>query len=40
MHYTVQGNTYFRRNSSTKAETEIAKNYLAEKEVDLLNRMV
>lgn len=40
MHYAVRGNTYFRGNSPTKAETEIAKNYLAEKEVDLLNRMV
>ena len=34
------GLTSFRGNSPTKAETEIAKNYLSEKELDLLNRMV
>lgn len=34
------GLTNFRGNSPTKAETEIAKNYLSEKELDLLNRMV
>lgn len=34
------GLTNFSGNSPTKAETEIAKNYLSEKELDLLNRMV
>lgn len=34
------GLTNFRGNSPTRAETEIAKNYLSEKELDLLNRMV
>ncbi len=34
------GLTDFRGNSPTRAETEIAKNYLSEKELDLLNRMV
>ena len=34
------GLTNFKGNSPTKAETEIAKNYLSEKELDLLNRMV
>ena len=34
------GLTNFRGNSPTKAETENAKNYLSEKELDLLNRMV
>lgn len=34
------GLTNFRENSPTRAETEIAKNYLSEKELDLLNRMV
>ena len=50
MHYAVHGNTaaevIFNRvdskkeNMPTRAETEIAKNYLSEKELDLLNRMV
>ncbi len=42
MHYAVHGNTAtnFSGNSPTKEETEIAKNYLSEKELDLLNRMV
>lgn len=34
------GLTNFSGNSPTKAETEIAKNYLSKKELDLLNRMV
>ncbi len=34
------GLTNFKGNNPTKAETEIAKNYLSEKELDLLNRMV
>ncbi len=34
------GLTNFRGNTPTRAETEIAKNYLSEKELDLLNRMV
>lgn len=34
------GLTNFKGNSPTRAETEIAKNYLSEKELDLLNRMV
>lgn len=34
------GLTNFRGNSPTRAETEIAKSYLSEKELDLLNRMV
>ncbi len=34
------GLTNFRGNSPTRAETEIAKNYLSKKELDLLNRMV
>ncbi len=34
------GLTNFKGNMPTKAETEIAKNYLSEKELDLLNRMV
>lgn len=34
------GLTNFRGNSPTRAETEIAKNYLSEKELDLLNRIV
>ena len=32
--------TNFKGNMPTRAETEIAKNYLSEKELDLLNRMV
>ena len=34
------GLTNFKGNMPTRAETEIAKNYLSEKELDLLNRMV
>ena len=34
------GLTNFKGNIPTKAETEIAKNYLTEKELDMLNRMV
>ena len=34
------GLTNFKGNMTTRAETEIAKNYLSEKELDLLNRMV
>lgn len=34
------GLTNFKGNSPTKSETEIAKNYLSEKELDMLNRMV
>ena len=34
------GLTNFKGNIPTKAETEIAKNYLLEKELDMLNRMV
>lgn len=34
------GLTNFKGNSPTRAETEIAKNYLSEKELDLLSRMV
>ena len=34
------GLTNFKGNTPTKSETEIAKNYLSEKEIDLLNRMV
>lgn len=34
------GLTNFKGNMPTRAETEIAKNYLSEKEFDLLNRMV
>lgn len=34
------GLTNFNGNMPTRAETEIAKNYLSEKELDLLNRMV
>ena len=34
------GLTNFKENMPTKADTEIAKNYLSEKELDLLNRMV
>lgn len=34
------GLTDFKGNMPTRAETEIAKNYLSEKELDLLNRMV
>ena len=34
------GLTNFKGNIPTKAETEIAKNYLSEKELDMLNRMV
>lgn len=34
------GLTNFNGNMLTRAETEIAKNYLSEKELDLLNRMV
>lgn len=34
------GLTNLKGNSPTKAETEVAKNYLSEKELDLLNRMV
>lgn len=34
------GLTSFRGNIPTKSETEIAKNYLSEKELDMLNRMV
>lgn len=34
------GLTNFKGNVPTKSETEIAKNYLSEKELDLLNRMV
>ena len=34
------GLTNFKGNIPTKAETEIAKNYLSEKELDLLNTMV
>ena len=34
------GLTNFKGNMLTRAETEIAKNYLSEKELDLLNRMV
>lgn len=34
------GLTNFKGNSPTRAEIEIAKNYLSEKELDLLNRMV
>ena len=44
MHYAVHGNTaaevIFNRVIPTRAETEIAKNYLSEKELDLLNKMV
>ncbi len=32
--------TNFKGSVPTKAETEIAKNYLSEKELDMLNRMV
>ena len=34
------GLTNFKGNMPTKSETEIAKNYLSEKEIDMLNRMV
>lgn len=34
------GLTNFKGNMPTKAETEIAKNYLSEKEIEILNRMV
>ncbi|MFG6319635.1 MAG: virulence RhuM family protein [Clostridia bacterium] len=34
------GLTNFKGNMPTKSETEIAKNYLSEKELDMLNRMV
>ena len=34
------GLTNFKGNMPTKAETEIAKNYLSEKEIQILNRMV
>ena len=34
------GLTNFKGNMPTRAETELAKNYLSEKELDLLNRMV
>ena len=34
------GLTNFKGNMPTRAETEIAKNYLSEKELNLLNRMV
>lgn len=34
------GLTYFKGNMPTRAETEIAKNYLSKKELDMLNRMV
>ena len=34
------GLTNFKGSSPTKEETEVAKNYLSEKELDLLNRMV
>ena len=34
------GLTHFKGNTPTRAETEIAKNYLSKKELDMLNRMV
>ena len=34
------GLTHFKGNTPTRAETEIAKNYLSKEELDMLNRMV